>query len=38
MPTLTMNQYELIRKELEEHEKAGTCVDIRVKTNDTRYL
>lgn len=28
MPTLTVNQYELVRKELEEHEKAGTCVDI----------
>lgn len=27
-----MNQYELIRKELEELEKAGTCLDIRVKT------
>lgn len=38
MPTLTMNQYEFVRKELEEHEKTGTCVDIRVKTNDTRYL
>lgn len=33
-----MNQDELIRKELEEHEKAGTSVDIRVKTNDTSSL
>lgn len=31
MPTLTMRQDELGRKELEKHENAGTCVDIRVK-------
>lgn len=38
MPTFTMNQCELRRKELAEHEKSGTCVDIRVKTNDISHL
>lgn len=37
MPTLTMNQYELRRKELAEGEKPGTYVDIRVKTTDTSH-
>lgn len=38
MPTFTMSQDELRRKELERHEKAETYVNIRVKTNDTSHL